>query len=78
MTRTQFFIRGFYGDPPKLSRLSLLKCRIEMPTSFSSGQTTFKVSNADRAAHNFEIEGQSIKLLFDADLRPVLTRSTVL
>ncbi|HEV2066713.1 MAG TPA: cupredoxin domain-containing protein [Thermomicrobiales bacterium] len=47
---------------------------IDMPTELPAGPTTFVVTNAGTAEHNFEVEGQGIEEAFEQNLQPGETR----
>jgi hypothetical protein len=53
-----------------LVQVSLVDGAIEMPNGLPAGPTTFKVTNNGSMAHNFEIEGQDIEQVFEANLQP--------
>jgi uncharacterized cupredoxin-like copper-binding protein len=53
--------------------VKLTEHRIDMPSSLEAGATTFKITNAGKAEHNFEVEGQGLEKKLDANLEPGAT-----
>ncbi len=49
--------------------VELTEWQINMPTSIPAGLTVFEVTNTGNAVHNFEIEGQGIEQVFEANLQ---------
>lgn len=48
--------------------VKLTEFKVEMPASVSAGPTTFRVTNAGKAEHSFEIEGQGVEKALDSEL----------
>jgi predicted lipoprotein with Yx(FWY)xxD motif/uncharacterized cupredoxin-like copper-binding protein len=48
--------------------VSLTEFAIDMPTELPAGPTTFNITNAGSATHNFEIEGQGIEMELEENL----------
>lgn len=53
----------------------LTEFSIAMPASINAGSTTFKVTNAGSAVHNFVISGNGVDRKFDANLNPGETKT---
>jgi uncharacterized cupredoxin-like copper-binding protein len=49
------------GDTKTPVEVKLTEYQIEMPASLGAGVTTFKVTNAGKETHGFEIEGNGIE-----------------
>lgn len=56
-------------------QVELREFTIDMPGSIPAGLTTFEVTNNGTFEHNFEIEGQGIDQVFDANLLPGESRT---
>ncbi len=54
--------------------VKLSEYKIEMPASASAGTTVFKVTNAGRDSHSFEVEGNGIEREIEPDLKAGETR----
>lgn len=50
--------------------VTLTDHRIDMPSTLPAGPTTFSITNAGKAEHNFEVEGQGIETELAQNLRP--------
>jgi len=50
--------------------VSLYEWGIDMPDALAAGPTTFVVTNAGEAEHNFEIEGQGVEEELPRNLKP--------
>lgn len=59
----------------KTVEVKLTEFGIDMPASLPPGKTSFRISNAGSAAHNFEIEGNGIEQKFDENLQPGETKA---
>ena len=55
--------------------VKLTEFKIEMPPSVSAGPTTFRVTNAGKAEHSFEMEGQGVEKKLDSELGPGETKT---
>jgi uncharacterized cupredoxin-like copper-binding protein len=60
-------LRQTDGSPVSVS---LVDFEIRMPNQLPAGPTTFTVTNEGTHPHNFEIEGQGIEQVFEANLQP--------
>lgn len=55
--------------------VKLSEFKIEMPASASAGTTIFKVTNAGRDSHSFEVEGNGIEREIEPDLKAGETKT---
>lgn len=58
------------ATPGGAVEVTLTDFRIDMPSTLPAGPTTFRVTNAGKAEHNFEVEGEGIETKLAQNLQP--------
>lgn len=56
-------------EPKGTVAVKLTEFKIEMSTSVAAGATTFKVTNAGKETHSFEVEGNGIEKELETKLK---------
>jgi uncharacterized cupredoxin-like copper-binding protein len=68
---------SYETDQGRTVEVKLTEHRIDMPSSLEAGATTFKITNAGKAEHNFAVEGEGIDKELDANLEPGATGTLI-
>lgn len=58
------------ATPGGAVEVTLTDFRIDMPSTLPAGPTTFRITNAGKSEHNFEVEGEGIETELAQNLQP--------